>query len=87
MIPSPEQASQRPPLTLKLKRPFYSPEFWLHWSEQRDHEYHRRRLYRSLDWNESPTNRALINVDQAIDMLNPLNRLVFPWFSELRLSF
>ena len=28
----------------------------------------------------SPTNRALVNVDQAIDMLNPLNRLVFPWF-------
>ena len=28
----------------------------------------------------SATNRALINVDQAIDMLNPLNRLVFPWF-------
>ena len=28
----------------------------------------------------SPTDRALVNVDQAIDVLNPLNGLVFPWF-------
>ena len=51
-MPSPRHASQRPPLTLKLKRPFYSLVPWLHLLPQRHHEYHQKHLYMLLGLNE-----------------------------------
>lgn len=49
MIPSPEQASQRPPLTLNEKRPFLYPRILPHWYWQINHEYHQKHWYKLLD--------------------------------------
>ena len=51
-MPSPRHASQRPPLTLKLKRPFCSLVPLLHLLLRKHREYHQKHLYKLLGLNE-----------------------------------
>ncbi len=67
------------PFDIETKGTFYSPEFWVYWSEQRDRDRHTEDACIGR-WIERESGQSLINVDQGIDMLNPLNRLVFPGF-------
>ena len=75
----PATASQRPP-TLKLKRPFYSHEPWLHLFGQTNRECHQNTSISRWITSWCSTNWTLVNVNNLFNGFITSDAFVFPGF-------